>query len=86
MARYSIQFKASVRKDLRKIPKKDVLRILAKIEALAEDPLPPQSEKLSGDEKYRIRQGNYRILYSIEDDILVVTVVKVGHRRDVYQS
>jgi len=85
MARYNIQFKASVRKDFRQIPKKDVLRILAKIEALADNPMPPQAEKLTGDDKYRIRQGNYRILYRIEDDILMVTVVKVGHRRDVYR-
>ncbi len=85
MAQYSIQFKASVRKDLRKIPKKDVLKILTKIESLADNPLPPQAEKLSGDDKYRIRQGNYRILYQIEDDILLITVVKVGHRRDVYR-
>jgi len=84
MAQYKIQFKASVQKDLRTIPQKDVLRILAKIESLVSNPTPPQAEKLSGDEKYRIRQGNYRILYSIEDDILMVTVVKVGHRRDVY--
>lgn len=85
MAQYKLQFKVSVQKDLRKIPKKDVLRILAKIEALVDNPTLPQAEKLSGDEKYRIRQGNYRILYQIEDDILVVTIVKVGHRRDVYR-
>ena len=85
MAQYKLQFKAAVQKDLRKIPKKDVLRILDKIEALSDNPIPPQAEKLSGDEKYRIRQGNYRILYQIEDNILLVTVVKVGHRRDVYQ-
>ena len=85
MAQYSIQFKASVRKDLRKIPKKDVLKILTKVESLAGNPLPPQAEKLSGDDKYRIRQGNYRILYQIEDDVLLITVVKVGHRRDVYR-
>jgi len=86
MAPYKIQFKASVQKDLRTIPKKDVLRILTKIESLADNPIPPQAEKLSGDEKYRIRQGNYRILYFIEDEVLMVTVVKVGHRRDVYKS
>jgi len=85
MARYNLQFKESVRKDFRQIPKKDVLRILAKIEALADNPMPLQAEKLSGDDKYRIRQGNYRILYRIEDEILMVTVVKVGHRRDVYR-
>ena len=86
MAQYNIQFKTSVRKDLRKIPKKDVLRILAKIEALAQDPIPPQAEMLSGDNKYRIRQGNYRILYRIDDAVLTVFIVKVGHRKDVYHG
>jgi len=84
MAQYNIQFKESVRKDFRKIPMKDVLRILAKIEALADNPMPPQAEKLSGDDKYRVRQGNYRILYQIHEKVLTVVVVKVGHRRDVY--
>ena len=85
MASYSIVFKQSVAKDLRSIPIKDVQRILNRIDSLAEDPRPAGAEKLSGDEKYRIRQGNYRILYTIEDDIITVTIVKVGHRRDVYR-
>ncbi len=85
MASYRIVFKQSVTKDLRPIPKKDVQRILQRIDGLAEDPRPAGAEKLSGDEKYRIRQGNYRILYTIEDDIITVTIVKVGHRRDVYR-
>jgi len=86
MARYSICFKASVKKDLRKIPKTDIQRILKRIAALADDPRPAQAEMLTGDDKYRIRQGNYRILYAVEDDILTVCVVKVGHRRDVYRK
>jgi mRNA interferase RelE/StbE len=85
MARYSIVFKQSVAKDLRPIPNKDVQRILDRIDSLADDPRPAGAEKLSSDEKYRIRQGNYRILYTIEDDIITVTIVKVGHRRDVYR-
>ncbi len=85
MASYSIVFKQSVAKDLRPIPNKDVQRILKRIDGLADDPRPAGAEKLSGDEKYRIRQGNYRILYTIEDDIITVTIVKVGHRRDVYR-
>ncbi|MGM0517576.1 MAG: type II toxin-antitoxin system RelE family toxin, partial [Pseudomonadota bacterium] len=72
-------------RDLRPIPGKDVRRILERIEALAADPRPPGSEKLSGQERYRVRQGNYRILYEIIEDELVVTVVKVGHRRHVYR-
>ncbi len=85
MEPYRIIVKQSVSKDLRKIPKKDVKRILSAIQALAENPRPPQSKKLSGQERYRLRQGSYRILYSIEDENLVVCVVKVGNRRDVYR-
>ncbi|OIP99868.1 MAG: addiction module antitoxin [Zetaproteobacteria bacterium CG2_30_46_52] len=86
MASYKVCFKDSVRKDLKNRPKKDVLRISAKIESLAENPTPPQAEMLSGDTKYRIRQSVYRILYQIEEDILMVCIVKVGLRRDVYRN
>ena len=86
MARYEIVFRKSVRKDLEPIPKRDVRRILADIADLANDPRPPQSRKLSGSEKYRLRCGVYRVLYEIQDEILVVCVVKVGHRREVYRS
>ena len=85
MKAYRITVKQSVAKDLRKIPKKDVKRILLAIQTLAENPRPPQSKKLSGQERYRLRQGNYRILYSIEDENLIVCVVKVGNRRDIYR-
>ena len=85
MANYRILFRQSVAKDLRSIPKEDVQRILRRIEGLADEPRPVGVEKLSGDEKYRIRQGNYRILYAIDDDVITVTIVKVGHRRDVYR-
>ena len=85
MASYNIVFRQSVAKDLRSIPKQDVLRILRRIEGLADEPRPVGVEKLSGDEKYRIRQGNYRILYTIDDDVITVTIVKVGHRRHVYR-
>ena len=85
MGKYSILFRRSVLKDLEVLPKKDVQRIMEAIRALAVDPRPPQSQKLSGREQYRLRQGTYRILYVIEDDVLIVTVVKVGHRREVYR-
>jgi mRNA interferase RelE/StbE len=85
MASYRLVFKQSVAKDLRDIPKQDVARILERIDALAEDPRPPGSEKLSAQARYRIRQGVYRILYEIEDGRLVIVVVKVGHRREVYR-
>ena len=85
MAKYRIVFRKSVLKDFAKIPKKDVQKIVAAIETLATEPRPPQSKKLSGQERYRLRQGNFRIFYSIEDDKLIVCVVKVGQRRDVYR-
>jgi mRNA interferase RelE/StbE len=83
MARFRLVFKKSVAKDLRDIPKKDVARILKCLNALAEDPRATGCENLSGQDRYRVRQGSYRILYEIQDDVLVVVVVKVGHRRDV---
>jgi mRNA interferase RelE/StbE len=86
MARYELRFMPSVAKDLRGIPKSDVQRILARIEALRDDPRPPGTEKLSAQERYRVRQGVYRILYTIDDAVLIVEVVKVGHRRDVYRE
>lgn len=85
MAVYNIFFKDSVRKDLDSIPKNDLQRIIERIGNLAEDPRPVGCEKLSGQEKYRVRQGNYRIIYSIQDTELTVWVVKVGHRREVYR-
>ena len=85
MAAYKIFFKKSVEKDFKVIPKKDLVKILERIEALAEEPRPPGCEKLSGQQKYRLRQGRYRILYSVQDDELTIYVVKVGHRRDIYR-
>jgi len=86
MAGFSIFFKESVRKDLESIPKADLRRIMERIGDLAENPRPPGCEKLTGQERYRIRQGNYRIVYSIQDGDLTVWVVKVGHRREVYRG
>ncbi|ACM18559.1 toxin, RelE family [Geotalea daltonii FRC-32] len=85
MAGYSIFFKDSVRKDFESIPKNDLQRTMERIAALAENPRPMGCEKLSGQEKYRVRQGNYRIVYSIQDSQLTVWVVRVGHRREVYR-
>ena len=86
MAKYEIVLRKSVRKDLEPIPKRDVQRIIADIAELAINPRPPQSRKLSGSEKYRLRCGAYRVLYEIQDAVLIVCVVKVGHRREVYRS
>ncbi len=85
MGNFEVIFKRSVAKDLRQIPKKDVAKILKRIEALRAEPRPPGVEKLSGQEKYRIRQGVYRILYEIRNNELIVVVVKIGHRREVYR-
>jgi len=86
MASFKISFKKSVAKDLRSIPSKDIERILERIEALADDPRGEGCIKLSGKERYRVRQGVYRILYEIEDNELVVLVVKVAHRSHVYKN
>lgn len=86
MASYEVVFKRSVAKDLRDLPKQDVRRILQRIRGLAEDPRPPGCEKLSEAERYRVRQGVYRIVYAIDDAVLTVLVVKVGHRRAVYRN
>jgi len=86
MGRYDLRFKPSVAKDLRGLPRHDVRRILARIETLRDDPRPPGSEKLSAQERYRLRQGDYHILYTIADAELTIEVVKVGHRRDVYRE
>ena len=85
MASYELVFKKSVAKDLRRLPNEDVRRILERIRSLAEEPRPFGSEKLSGLERYRIRVGICRVIYEIQDRILMVLVVKVAHRSDVYR-
>lgn len=85
MAAYRVHFKASVEKDFAAIPKRDLKRILKRIEGLAANPRPWGCEKLTGQERYRLRQGRYRIVYSIQEDELTVWVVKVGHRKDIYR-
>jgi mRNA interferase RelE/StbE len=86
MAKYSLEILPSViRKDLVRLPKSDVQKIMQRIGTLADNPRPSWSKKLSGRNEYRARQGNYRILYVIEDKIRVVQVTKVGHRRGIYR-
>lgn len=85
MAGYKVLFKKSVAKDFAAIPKPDLQRIIILIGSLAENPRPPGCEKLTGQERYRVRQGSYRIVYSIQDHELTVWVVKVAHRKDVYR-
>lgn len=76
----------SVARDLRPLPNKDVERVLRHIEGLIDNPRPTGCEKLSAQERYRVRQGAYRIIYEVEDNELIVTVVRVGHRRHVYRN
>ena len=85
MESYKLVFKKSVAKDLRTLPKQDIAKILQRFDELQINPRPPGCEKLSGQERYRVRQGVYRIIYEITDKTLTVCVVKVGHRREVYR-
>ena len=85
MAKYDLQVRPSVWKDVEKIPKKDLKKILARIESLRDEPRSTASVKLSGLEYYRLRQGDYRIVYEIDDLHSIVTIAKVGHRGDVYR-
>jgi mRNA interferase RelE/StbE len=85
VASYRVLIKPSAAKELESIPLRDRRRVVAKIESLAQDPRAPSCEKLTGHEQYRIRQGNYRILYTIDDPVLIVVVVRIGHRREVYR-
>jgi mRNA interferase RelE/StbE len=87
VAQYKLLIKSSAAKELKAIPnKKDRQRIVKRIQSLESNPWPRGSQKLSGKERYRIRQGPYRIVCSIEADELVVYVVKIGHRKDVYRA
>ena len=87
MASYRVFIKPSAAKELEAVgTKKDRMRLVARIRSLAADPRPTGCQKLSGSEKYRVRQGAYRVVFSIEDDRLVVTVVRVAHRRKVYRG
>lgn len=85
MAVYKVFFKASVEKDFSTIPKQDLKKILKRIQGFVKNPRPLGCEKLTGQERYRVRQGRYRILYSIQDDDQTVWVFKVGHRKDIYR-
>ncbi len=87
MALYKLSIKPSAGKEIEAVgSKSDRLRIVAKIAALAANPRPHGSEKLAGyDDRYRVRQGSYRVVYEIDDDASHVTIYKIGHRREVYR-
>ena len=86
MASYSLFIKPSAAKEIEALPKTDRIRIIRRIQSLADNPRPSGHEKLSGDDRYRVRQGNYRILYTINGNELIVNIVMVGHRREVYRK
>ena len=86
MASYEVRFKKPVAKDLRRIPNQDVQRILGRIETLSENPRPGDFTRLSGLDKYRVRVSSYRILYQIEDNCLVIQIVRIAHRSTVYRN
>ena len=85
MASYNLQIKRSAVKELESIPRKDRRRVVRRVQALSGDPRPPRAEKLKGAELYRVRQGDYRVLYEVADAAETVTVIKIGNRRDVYR-
>ena len=85
MGSYKVLIKPSAVKEIEAIPQKDRRRIVARIQGLSGDPRPPGSQKLSGQDKFRLRQGAYRIVYSVNDDDLSLLVVKVGHRKEMYR-
>lgn len=87
MASYKVELSKNVRKkDLPNLPKSDVAKIVKRIESLADNPFPEGAIRLKGREEWRIRQGNYRILYLVQYEIVTIFVVKVGHRREIYKK
>ena len=85
MASYRLLIKPSAAKELEALPRRDRKRVVDRIARLASDPRPSGSEKLSGHDQYRVRQGDFRVVYTIDDAASVLIVVKIGHRRDVYR-
>lgn len=87
MASFRVEWKPSTKKDLRRITQDQVIRIVVAVGALADEPRPAGSQKLQGtDHTYRIRVGDYRVVYTVSEDPQVVTVIRVRHRRDVYRE
>lgn len=86
--KYRIEIAEKIEKKLNRISKKEKERIMERIDSLTENPRPDDCKKLKGNQKsplYRVRSGNYRIIYSIQDNVLLVLIVEVGHRKDVYR-
>ena len=83
---YKVIFTKSVKKDFRKIPKLEVSKILNEIAYLAKNPRSSKTKKLKGEKLYRLRVGNYRVIYDIKDNLMLIFVVKLGHRTDIYRN
>lgn len=81
---YNDLIKKSAERELRKIHKADLQRITQRIKDLAATPLPSGNEKLAGQDSYRIRQGDYRVVYAVDDNHRLIEIIKIGHRREVY--
>lgn len=87
MGSYKVFIKPSAVKEIEAIPQKKVRQqIVNRIQTFSQDPRPPGTKKLSGHDRYRVRHGVYRIVYAVEDDARTVTIVKVGHRKDIYRG
>jgi len=86
VASYKLSIKPSAAEEIEALPKNDRIRVIKRIKGLSENPRPPGVEKLSRHDKYRVRQGDYRIVYSVSDEELIVLVVKVAHRREDYRD
>jgi len=82
---YTVRLKRSAERELRRLPRDNIPRILSRMQQLASQPRPPGCKKLTGEEEYRVRQGDFRILYTVDDQQRLVEVVKIAHRREVYR-
>ena len=85
MVSYELKIKKEAEKELRSLPKVDLKRVIQKIKSLGDNPRPQGAEKLKGEEGYRIRQGDWRVVYLIDDATKIVRVIRIGHRREVYR-
>jgi len=82
---YNIKFEKRVKKDLKGVPREKLQKIIVEIENLTNNPYPPSSTKLKGRDAWRIRIGDYRVIYTVNNNELLILVVKIGHRKDVYK-
>jgi mRNA interferase RelE/StbE len=85
MAAFELRIKASAEKELKRLRPPQLGQVVARIQALADDPRPPGCERLQGSTRFRVRQGSYRIVYEVDDSSRTVTIYKIGHRREVYR-